>query len=180
MKILGFYFGVRPGVDAHVTELLRKVRSRSWIIRNLKRSGLPPADLLKCYFSLIRPVLDYCCQVYHPMLNGLQTEKLEKLQRDIYKTIFSFDKSYRQILEDESLETLQERRQKLCDQFTVKMSESPRFGEKWFPTKTFVHPDLRRERIYVERYARTERLRTSPLYTMRRRMNEIGPVVYVK
>lgn len=74
MKILGFYFGPKPNVDAHIMELQRKVRQRGWIIRNLKRAGLPQNDLLKCYYSLIRPVLDYCCQVYHPMLNGQQTE----------------------------------------------------------------------------------------------------------
>ena len=43
----------------------------------------------------------------------------------------------------------------------------------WFPKKTFVHHDLRREKIFVEKFARTNRLYKSPLYFYRRRLNEI-------
>ena len=57
MKILGFYFGRKPNMDTHINELKKKVRMRTWVIRNLKRAGLNAPDLLKCYFSLIRPLI---------------------------------------------------------------------------------------------------------------------------
>ena len=107
------------------------------------------------------------------MLNQSQEDKLEKIQRDIFKTIFGFSKSYAMILEEQNLTTLMDRRRHLFDSFTLKAASSDRFSH-WFPTKSFRHHDLREERIYVEKHARTSRLYNSPLYVMRRRLNEIG------
>ena len=127
----------------------------------------------------MRSVLDYASPVYHSMLNSSQNDMLEKLQRDIYKVIFGFDKSYRAILEENGLESLKERRQKLFDAFLLKMAGSAEYSDRWFPTKDFTHPDLRVERIYLEKYARTDRPYKSPLYAMRRRLNEISPLNFV-
>ena len=178
LKQLGFYFHSKPDCERHVQELIKKVRMRSWIIRNLKKSGLDHQDLLRCYYTLVRPVLDYAVPVYHSQLTQDQSDRLEKLQRDILKTIFGFAKSYGNILEEQNIETLKERRQGLFDNFALNSAKNPEIAEKWFPKKLFEHPDLRRKRIFVEKYARTKRLYQSPLYTMRRRLNEISPVEF--
>ena len=157
---------------------MRKGRQREWVVRHLKRAGLGPADLLQCYFSFVCPVLEYACVVFHPMLSGQQTEQIERIQKNIFKTIYGFDRHYNDILEEENLQSLMERRQELFDKFAIKPQMSEHFSTEWFPTSTFEHADLRRERIYAEKYARTSRLYNSPLYTMRRRMNEIGPPVF--
>ena len=92
-------------------------------MRNQKKSGLSSLDLLSCY-SLVRPILDYAAPVYHSMLNVSQSERLEKLQRDILKTLFGFEKSYRAtILEENNIETLSARRQSFFDSFALKMNE---------------------------------------------------------
>ena len=155
LKILGFFFNNNPTVDAHVKELLRKGRQRSWVVRHLKRAGLSPPDLIRCYNSFVRPVLEYACVVFHPMLNQKQTEQIERIQRNIFKTIFRFEKSYATILEEEMIQTQAERRQELFDKFALKSLQSERYSQEWFPTKTFQHADLRRERIFIEKYART-------------------------
>ena len=41
-RLLGFHFDGRPGVGAHVEQILKKVRYRTWAIHNLKRLGLSP------------------------------------------------------------------------------------------------------------------------------------------
>ena len=89
LKILGFCFDRCPGVECHVQDLERKIRKRTWIIRNLKKAGLSKKDMISCYFSLVHPVLDYATPVYHSMLNKNQSDRLEKLQRDVSKTIFT-------------------------------------------------------------------------------------------
>ena len=81
--------------------------------------------------------------------------------------------SYADTLEMSGLEYLCERRLRLVDKFIIKCAMSERFSEKWFPKKEFVHMDLRKELVYVEKYARTSRLYDSPLYFYRRRLNEI-------
>ena len=126
LKILGFYFDSdpSPSVECHVQEMIKKVKKRAWIIRNLKHARLTYEDLLKCYYSLVCPVLDYAAPVYHPMLNATQSECLEKLQRDSLKTIFGFERSYREILQDENIESLIDRRQVLFDNFALNLSQS--------------------------------------------------------
>ena len=49
--------------DLHIYEVVAKASKRLHILRVPKRSGVPPADLLKVYFALIRSVLEYCCPV---------------------------------------------------------------------------------------------------------------------
>ena len=47
LKILGFTFGRHPNVNIHFKKMIKKVQSRSWIIRNLKRSGFKAEDLVR-------------------------------------------------------------------------------------------------------------------------------------
>jgi hypothetical protein len=69
MKILGFTFGHRPTVSAHVKALKDKYRKRAWVVRHLKRAGVPQEDLKLIYFSLVRSVLEYASCAFHSMLS---------------------------------------------------------------------------------------------------------------
>ena len=106
LKILGFHFGTKPTVEAHINELKKKYRRRAWIIRHLKRAGLDVEDLVKLYKALLRPVLDYASPIYHPMLNAKLSKQVEDLQRNTLKTIFGYDTSYNKALELSGLPTL--------------------------------------------------------------------------
>ena len=97
---------------------------------------------------------------------------MEKLQRNVLKVIYGFHTSYSEAIEKSGLETLQDRRQRLFDRFALKAADDPRF-KKWFPRKVFTHPNLRRELLFEEKFAHTERLYRSPVYAMRRRLNTI-------
>ena len=74
LKILRFLFGPRPSVSAHVENIIRKFNARAWTVWNLKKSGLPACDLLKMYFSLVKPVIEYAALAYH-FFKGLSEEK---------------------------------------------------------------------------------------------------------
>ena len=69
-------------------------------------------------------------------------------------------------------DTLYDRRVKLVDSFLAKAVKNERFRGSWFKTKSFCHFNLRRELFYEEKFAKTSRLYNSPLYSMRRRLNE--------
>ena len=45
--------------------IIIKASKRICSIRVLKRSGVPPQDLIHIYLTLIRPVLEYCCAVWY-------------------------------------------------------------------------------------------------------------------
>ena len=45
----------------HVNVIVTKAAKRLYILRVLKRAGIPPKDLVNVYFALVRSVLEYCC-----------------------------------------------------------------------------------------------------------------------
>ena len=46
-------------------ELSRKCSSRLYFLRQRKRSGVAPSELVLCYVACIRPVLEYASPVFH-------------------------------------------------------------------------------------------------------------------
>ena len=84
-----------------------------------------------------------------------------------------WNQSYSDLLQNNDIEPISERRQRLTNKFTVKATKNPKYKKKWFPLKTFTHHDLRNERFYDEKFAKTDRLYISPIYYYRRILNEI-------
>ena len=173
LKQLGFTFGHRPNMDEHVAKMSLKFRKRLWYLRHLKAAGVDQTDLLAVYKCFLLSILDYAAVIYGCMITKEQTHDIEMLQSSALKIIYGQALSYAKLIEKSGVDTLEERRQKLIDKFIVKAAENPKFQEEWFPQKNFIHHDLRNERIYEEKYARTERLYRCPIYTYRRRLNEI-------
>ena len=140
---------------------------------NLKKAKLKKNVLLDLFKSLVRPILDYCAVVYGPMLTAEQSEMLERLQRQTLKLIFGFNIPYADLIEKNDITTLSQRRQELLDKFVVSNLDNEKFTGQWFPLKEEHHYPTRHEKKYVEKPTRTCRLRNSPLYTMRRRANQM-------
>ena len=173
MKILGFYFDSRPGVEKHLEETSRKFRKRLWLLRHLTKSIKCKKELVSCYVCFLRPVVEYCSNVFGPMLNKGQVAFLENMQYSALKIIFGFGVCKSKLLELAGLPLLESRRESLFTNFCNKVYGNPRFREAWLKERTFTGPDLRRQQIIGEEYSRTERLYRSPLFTIRRKLNDI-------
>ena len=172
LKILGFIFDQRPSVDAHVNYCCDKFNRAIWSLNHLHRAKIPVNTLLQVYLIMLRPLLEYCSPVYHHMLTVTLSEKLERQQRRALKIIYGFGLSYSALLEKTGIPTLKERRETACRSFTNKLLVSNRF-QHLFPLNA-VDDDgmtLRNTRQYTEEFARSERLYRSPLYSMRRNLN---------
>ena len=139
---------------------------------SLKRAGIYDKILLEVYKVMLRPLLEYCAPVYNSMLTSEQAENLERQQRRALKIIHGFEHSYEELLEKTGLERLSERRKQACDIFTNKLAESERFGnlfeEIQYPEEMVT---LRKQKRFREEFAKSTRLYNSPLYAMRRLMN---------
>lgn len=168
-KILGFEFSDKPTVSRHVDAVLKKFRQKYWSLRHLKRFGMDQKDLVLVYLSSIVPLADYCDYVYHSMLTDEQDERLENAQVGALRVIFGPKISGRRLREMANVKTLRSRRIEHTDNFARKAAASARFGH-WFPKKTS-RSSGRNPEQYKEQYARCDRLRNSPLYYMRRRLN---------
>ena len=128
---------------------------------------------MRVYKVVLRPVHDYLCTVYHSMMTDAQDEEVERLQAHALKYIFGWKQSYAQLRALADVETLRARRIALSDKFAQKCLGSTRFS-KWFPLKTGVRASSRNTgstEKYKESFARCDRLRMTPIFFMRRRLN---------
>ena len=140
------------------------------MIRNLKKNGFCNEELVTVYKTMIRPVFDYGCVVYHSSLTDAQDELLERLQSHTLKAIFGVGPSAREVRQLANIETLRSRREDLCDKFVQKCLHDPRF-QHWFPLRKGRRSSRRGAEMYREETARCKRLFDSPLLYFRRRLN---------
>jgi hypothetical protein len=169
VKIVGFHFGRKPTVALHVYETISKVRRRYWILRHLKRHGLTENELVKVYTSHIRSCIEFAQVIYGPMATAEQKADIEKLQSQSLRIIYCFNHSYRECLEKAGIQTLEERRKEAIRRFAAKTA----IGQysHWFPRNEIIGR-TRNPLRYKECYARCDRLKNSPIYHMRRVLNE--------
>ena len=80
-KVLGVTISHDLKWNMHTSELSRKCSSRLYFLRQLKRSGVAPSELVQFYVTCIRPVLEYASPVFHRSLPNYISEDLERIQR---------------------------------------------------------------------------------------------------
>ena len=178
LKILGFWFSDKPGVNLHVIKMEEKFRKRLWFLRHLKRSGMGNKDLLFMYLSVIRPVLDFASIAYHTLLTKDQTNRLETLQRCAFKIIYGYNCDYKTKLIETNVECLEARREEMFVNFALKASANPRVAESWFPKRPETPHFTRAPLLYEELRPKTNRLQNSPLFQMRKRLNDLNRQIY--
>ena len=152
--------------------MLEKARRKMWTLRHVKKAGMGESDLLKIFNSIIRPTLEYAVPTFHPMLTAELSDMIEAIQKRACKIIYGWDSDYDVLVEGGMIETLQNRRERLTKNFAVKAAASTRFAH-WFKEKKKSEHNLRKEDRYEEYFARTDRMKNSPLYFMRRMLNNI-------
>ena len=167
LKVLGFHLDSRPTVHAHVAALQSRMRETAWVLRHLKLAGFTEDELATVYRTVVRPILDYCAVVYHPMLTDEQDQMVERLQARALKNIYGYKDSYEEMRRKAGVTTHRARRIELCDKFAQKAAANPRFS--WFPARTA--RSGRHGECCQEFQARTDRLYNSPMYYYRRRLN---------
>ena len=169
LKVLGFTFSTRPTVQLHVSNTVKSMRRRNWSLRHLKKLGLSQEDLVAVYTSTIRAIPDYCAPAYHSMTTDLMDQELEQAQVSALRSIYGYGDSGRKLRQKAGIDTLRDRRISLTDNFAAKCVGNPRF-KKWFPPATGRRSGRSQEK-YREEFAKNDRLKNSPLFYMRRRMN---------
>ena len=112
-KLLGIWLANNLSWDKHMDVTLKKTSTRIYFLKQLKRGGLSAEDLTTFYITIVRPVMEYACQVWHSGLTKGQADALEAVQKRAMRIIFP-DKNYNCALVDAGLPPLAERRAALC------------------------------------------------------------------
>ena len=84
--------------------------------------------------------------------------------------IYGYNLSYEELLQKANLPSLEERRIEAFRKFTMKTVKNEKYTKKWFPTRTTSH-NTRNSNQYIEETAVGNRLYKSPIFAMRRLLN---------
>ena len=138
-KVLGVTIQSNLKWDLHINEVVAKASKRLHILRVRKRCGVPPADLLKVYFALIRSVLEYCCPVWQNALPVKLSDSIERVQKRALRIIFPA-LHYQEALATTGCVPLHTRRMELCSKLFTKIKEpESRLRHLVPPTRSQAH-----------------------------------------
>ena len=145
-------------------ELLRKVAEFTKSIDDKK----------EIYILYIRSILEQSCVVWHSSLTEENALDLERVQKAAIRLILGERyETYEDGLLRANLESLKERREKLCKNFANKCvkSENPRVNNIFSKRRTKHGMDLRKNEKYEVKFAKTNRLKNSSIPYMQRILN---------
>ena len=161
-KLLGVTVNCSLKWDDHVATIVCKASKRLWFLKKLKRAGVSVDDLVHYYQSVIRPVLEYACAVWHPGLTKEQTQSLENVQRRALQIIFGSSSCDSSITVQ--LPSLYDRRHGLCESlFSQIVRNDSHVLHYLLPAKrdSLLTDRLRSAKLFPTLYTRTTRYRNS-------------------
>ena len=165
VKLLGLNISCDLRWNCHVDEICKKVSSRLYFLKQLKRANVPTKDLLIFYLTCIRPVTEYACPVFHNALPAYLSAELEQLQKRAMRIIFPFI-SYSNALQQARLETLSMRRQSITSKlFHSICSNTDHKLYKLLPARNQCDRNLRHKRDFHAPVAKTKRLMNTFIYS---------------
>jgi len=100
----------------HVDAITSKAASHLYFLKQLRRADVPTTDLLHFYTTVVRPVLEYACPVWHSGLTVAQSNLLESVQKRAIRIVYP-DADYQTSLIVAGIDTLRERRELLMAKF---------------------------------------------------------------
>ena len=142
--------------NMHVDSIVKKAAKRVYMLYQLKRAGIRQTDLVNVYVSVVRPVLEYACPVWHTNLTKYLSDNIEMIQKRALKSIFP-NNGYDDILCDLGMCTLHERRNVICEQYVKNMQGNSHKLHHLLPEERCIHYDMRRENKYPLTKNRTNR-----------------------
>ena len=87
-KLLGVHVSSDLKWTKHTVAVVSKAASRLYFLKQLRRADVPTRDLLHFYTTVVRPVLEYACPVWHPGLTAAHCELLESVQKRAIRIIY--------------------------------------------------------------------------------------------
>ena len=109
--------------------------------------------------------------VFHSQLTKFLSNLIEKVQKKTLRAIYGYSKSYRDLFIEAALPSLEERRTEAVRKFTQKTIKNAKYGPGWFPERQ-MERHTRQNNPYTEELAHGNRLYLSPIFSMRRALNE--------
>lgn len=127
-RILGLFVQDNLKWNEHVNHIVKKAGKRLYMLRVLKRSNADINTLITVYCVIIRPILEYACQVWHFNITEYLSEDIEKVQKRALRIVLPLA-TYSEACRVTGVPSLKDRRQLLCERFFVKNAHGNKLGE---------------------------------------------------
>jgi len=185
-KVLGVNISNDLKWTINTEQIITKASQRLYILRVLRRSGIPPSDLLPIYYSLVRSTLEYACVAWHTSLPDYLRNKIELIQKRALRIIYPH-LHYDEATAQAKCVRLDERRDQLCQKTFVKLLEMNSRLHHLIPeSRGTVHKlNLRNNNNFTLPKCRTKRYKTSFIPAMcsvmnSRQKNETIDIIHCK
>lgn len=158
-KLLGIQISNDLKWDNHVNSLINRASKKLYLIIQLKRSGANVKHLLQTYKSMVRPVIEYGSEIFHPGLTVELNTNIERLQKRALKLITP-GLSYEESMERLKMKTLAERRKDQCKKLFERMKEPTHKLNNLIPPARNTMYNLRSQREFnpsIPQSSRTDR-----------------------
>jgi len=146
--------------NEHVSSLCSRAAQRLHFLQQLKRAAMSSDDLLYYHQSVVRPVTEYACVVWHTSLTQEHTKQLESIQKRAMKFIYgtnSGDLPRALVI----VPSLAERREWLTKRFFSEMSND--VCTNYFLRSEVIGKLWDANKYRVPWWARTERIKESTM-----------------
>ena len=98
-----------------------KSKEKIWLLRNMKKSGLSESELIDAYKKEIRSLLELAVPVWHSGITVEQSQQIERVQKlSLAAILGSKYTKYSEVLQILKLDSLSDRRIKICSKFIMK------------------------------------------------------------
>ena len=157
-KLLGTIISNDLKWNKNTDKLVKNANKRMKMLHVAAKFVNNNQDLVYLYKTFIRSVLEFSAVVWHSSLSKSNTSDIERVQKSALKVILRENyKDYKSALKDLHLESLAERREKLCQRFAKKCLKLQKF-KILFPENKKLHcMNKRKRRKFYENKANTER-----------------------
>ena len=140
------------------------------MLRRLKGLGASETELLDVYMKQVRSVLELAVPVWQPALNQQEVKQIERVQRcALYIILGDQYSNYDHAMDLLECDNLNDRRNKLCENFAKKSVKHPKFTN-WFCENSEAPPNIStrgNENKVITKFkpvqTRTKRYHDSPL-----------------
>jgi hypothetical protein len=89
-KILGLVVQNNLKWNLHVDNIVKKSSKRLYMLRLLKRFNADTKTMVVVCITVIRPILEYACQVWRFNIQNFLSEDIERIQKHALKIIVPF------------------------------------------------------------------------------------------
>ena len=158
--------------EENTAHIVKKANARMELLRRVAGFDASVEDLKQIYFLFVRSQLEQSAVVWHSSLSEDNKSDLERVQKSALKIILRENyKGYKQALVALGIESLSDRREKLCLKFAKKCSKHEK-TKQMFPLNEKYHGmKTRKEDYFKVQHANTGRLQKSPLIFMQNLLN---------